>query len=82
MSGFERDLRTAFTWPLTLLVVLFPITLITSAASRLEYVFCPQGSDNTGNVSVAGWPGAADARNSLCRLTSHQYWFALGRQTV
>lgn len=54
MSGFERDLRTAFTWPLTLLLVLFPITLVTSAASRLEYVFCPHtvgGGDS--NVSVA-----------------------------
>lgn len=53
MSGFERDLRTAFTWPLTLLLVLFPITLVTSAASRLEYVFCPHsaaGGDS--NVSV------------------------------
>lgn len=51
MSGFERDLRTAFIWPLTLAVVLFPITLVTSAASRLEYVFCPHSSGGQGNVS-------------------------------
>lgn len=53
MSALERDLRTAFTWPLTLAVVLFPITLVTSAASRLEYVFCPHSSGGTGAVSCS-----------------------------
>ncbi|KAF8073110.1 AAP5 [Scenedesmus sp. PABB004] len=42
MTWRERDCRTILTWPLLLAVVLFPITLITSAASRLDYVFCPQ----------------------------------------
>jgi hypothetical protein len=55
MSGFERDLRTAFTWPLTILLVLFPITLVTSAVSRLEYVFCPHGGqDNVSSSTVIG----------------------------
>jgi hypothetical protein len=34
-----------------LLVVLFPITLVTSAASRLEYVFCPQVDQGQPTVS-------------------------------
>ena len=64
MSGLERDLRTAFTWPLTLAVVLFPITLVTSAASRLEYVFCPTGQDN---VSL----GATEMSITKMEMTRH-----------
>lgn len=62
MSGFERDLRTAFTWPLTILLVLFPITLVTSAVSRLEYVFCPHGGqDNVSSSTVIGLQSRATA---------------------
>eukprot|EP00775_Hariotina_reticulata_P011017 gene11017-11171_t len=41
MTWRERDCRTILVWPFTLAIVLFPITLMTSAASRLDYVFCP-----------------------------------------
>jgi hypothetical protein len=51
MTWRERDCRTILTWPLMLLVVLFPITLVTSAASRLEYVFCPQMDQGQPTVS-------------------------------
>jgi hypothetical protein len=51
MTWRERDCRTLLTWPLMLLVVLFPITLVTSAASRLEYVFCPQVEQGQPTVS-------------------------------
>eukprot|EP00879_Flechtneria_rotunda_P012611 GHRR01013169.1.p1 GENE.GHRR01013169.1~~GHRR01013169.1.p1 ORF type:complete len:1229 (+),score=453.96 GHRR01013169.1:316-3687(+) len=44
MSWQTRFWRTAIAWPFILLVVLFPITLITSAVSRLDYVFCPDVS--------------------------------------
>eukprot|EP00878_Enallax_costatus_P022072 GHUV01023404.1.p1 GENE.GHUV01023404.1~~GHUV01023404.1.p1 ORF type:complete len:906 (+),score=284.12 GHUV01023404.1:2758-5475(+) len=51
MTYKERDWRAALTWPLMLLVVLFPITLVTSAASRLEYVFCPEATAGDPTVS-------------------------------
>jgi hypothetical protein len=54
MTWRERDCRTILTWPLMLLVVLFPITLVTSAASRLEYVFCPQVDQGQPTVSGSG----------------------------
>lgn len=63
MSGVERDVRTAFTWPLTIALVLFPITLVTSAVSRIEYVFCPGGSQD--NVSVHAWAGPLSS-SSTC----------------
>jgi hypothetical protein len=62
MSRVERDWRTALTWPLTLLLVLFPITLVTSAASRLEYVFCP---DISGEQYVSIMKGCSGERRWL-----------------
>lgn len=52
MDYKERDCRTVVTWPLMLLIVLFPITLVTSAASRLEYVFCPEVTPGDPTVSI------------------------------
>lgn len=37
----QRDLRALLTWPLLLAVVVFPITLFTSAVAQLQYVLCP-----------------------------------------
>lgn len=57
MSYTERDCRSVLTWPLLLVVVLFPITLITSAASRLEYVFCPQVEPGQPTVRLEAFAG-------------------------
>jgi hypothetical protein len=51
MTWRERDCRTILVWPFTLAIVLFPITLMTSAASRLDYVFCPQLVEGLPTVS-------------------------------
>lgn len=69
MDYKERDCRTAFTWPLMLLVVLFPITLVTSAASRLEYVFCP---DMTPGDPTVGCTSVSTTLRCMCHLRSRQ----------
>jgi len=49
----QRDLRTVLTWPLMLLVVIFPITGVTSAVARLQYVLCPAGTIAAKGASAA-----------------------------
>jgi hypothetical protein len=51
----QRTLRGIVVWPFLLLVVLFPITLFTSAVGRVEYLFCPSVN---GNSRVSGVTGA------------------------
>jgi hypothetical protein len=41
------------TWPLTLLVVIFPITGVTSAVARLQWVLCPVVPAGSGTEAVA-----------------------------
>jgi hypothetical protein len=56
MGWRERDLRTWLTWPLLVLIVVFPITFITSVVARLEYLLCP--------VAVIKGDGEASALGS------------------
>jgi hypothetical protein len=37
----QRDVRSALLWPLMVLVVVFPVTLITSYVAQLQFVLCP-----------------------------------------
>lgn len=55
LSRMQRTLRGIVVWPFLLLVVLFPITLFTSAVGRVEYLFCPSVN---GNSRVSGVTGA------------------------
>jgi len=49
----QRDLRALLTWPLLVAVVVFPITLVTSAVAQLQYVLCPPlKRDASGQVST------------------------------
>lgn len=47
LSWRQRDLRGALTWPLLVAVVIFPITLFTSAVAQLQFVICPQSKDGS-----------------------------------
>jgi hypothetical protein len=58
MSSLERDVRTCLTWPIALLIVVFPIPLATSAVSRLDYVFCPFVAPGQPQVRFGGYEGA------------------------
>jgi hypothetical protein len=53
----QRDARAALTWPLLVAVVVFPITLITSAVAQLQYVLCPPLKDG----AAAGVARLSDA---------------------
>ena len=48
----ERDLRSLLSWPLLIVVVVFPITLGTSAVAQLQYVLCPTTAATTTGSTV------------------------------
>lgn len=72
MDYKERNCRTAVTWPLMLLLVLFPITLVTSAASRLEYVFCPDVAPGDPTVSTGHQQSAYQTASQQQRQVTNQ----------
>jgi hypothetical protein len=65
----QRTLRSMLVAPFILLVVIFPITLVTSAVGRLEYVLCPQNEVNPRWVGTA-LGGMTENSEAFCLVTA------------
>jgi hypothetical protein len=58
----QRDLRSALTWPLLIAVVVFPITLFTSAVAQLQFVLCPPRKEADTGAAAAKISEAVSCR--------------------
>ncbi|KAI8473306.1 MAG: hypothetical protein J3K34DRAFT_411580 [Monoraphidium minutum] len=65
----QRDLRSVLTWPLTVAVVVFPITLMTSAVSRLQFLLCPApGAPLSKPAAALVWPWYCSSSSVLANF--------------